>query len=108
MSLFAENKRFFAMSKVAVYSLSEMKILSVSYMSCSESLLKTKKKEANKTYFGEVILCQLKIAEQERPQSDLYSVCINPFTPKISSVILLTICHAILTILVWRIRHWIG
>ena len=45
MSLFAENKRFFAVSKVAVYSLSEMKILSVSYTSCSESLLKTKKKE---------------------------------------------------------------
>ena len=72
MSLFAEKKRFFAVSKVAVYSLSEMKILSVSYMSCSESLLKTKKKEANKTYFGEVILCQLKIAEQERPQSALW------------------------------------
>ena len=46
---------------------------------------------------------QLKIEEQERPQSNLYSVCVNLFTPKISSVILLIICHAILMILVWRI-----
>ena len=51
MSLFAENKRFFAVSKVAVYSLSEMKILSVSYMSCSESLLKTKKKRSKQNLF---------------------------------------------------------
>ena len=54
MSLFAKNERFFAVSSTAVYSLSEIKILSVLCMSCSESLLETKKK-ANKTYLGEVI-----------------------------------------------------
>ena len=33
---------------------------------------------------------------------------INPFTPKISSVILLTICHTILMMLVLRICYWIN
>ena len=34
----------------------------------------------------------------------------TPFTPKISiqPVILLTVCHKILTILVWRIWYWIN
>ena len=31
----------------------------------------------------------------------------HPFTAKISFVILLTICHSILVMLVWRIRSWI-
>ena len=31
----------------------------------------------------------------------------HPFTTKISFVILLTICHSILVMLVWRIRSWI-
>ena len=29
--------------------------------------------------------------------------CINPFTPKISLVILLTVCHTIILMSVWRI-----
>ena len=66
-----------------------------------------KKKISEQNLFWGSDLWQLKIEEQERPQSNLYSVCINLFTPKISSVILLIICHAILMILVWRIRHWI-
>ena len=33
---------------------------------------------------------------------------INPFTPKISLVILLTICHTILIVLVRRIWYWIN
>ena len=49
MSLFEKNERFFAVSNAAVYS------LLVLSMSCSESLLETKKTQANKTYFGEVI-----------------------------------------------------
>ena len=32
---------------------------------------------------------------------------INPFTSKISIVILLTVCHTILVMLVWRIWSWI-
>ena len=32
----------------------------------------------------------------------------NTFTPKISSVILLTVCHTILMMLVWRIWYWIN
>ena len=31
----------------------------------------------------------------------------NPFTPKISLVILLTVCHKIYVMLVWRIWNWI-
>ena len=31
-----------------------------------------------------------------------------PFTPKISRVILLTFCHAILMMLVWRSWYWIN
>ena len=33
---------------------------------------------------------------------------INPFTPKISIVILLTVCYTILVMLVWRIWSWIN
>ena len=39
----------------------------------------------------------------ERGKGVLY-----PFTPKISSVILLTICHTVLMMLVWRIWYWIN
>ena len=96
MSRFEKNERFFAVSNAAVYS------LLVLCMSCSESLLEKKKKSEQNLFWGSDSW-QLKIEEKERPQSNLYSVCINLFTPKISSVILLTICHAILMILVWRI-----
>ena len=65
-----------------------------------------KKKERTKPILGKWFMTTQN-EEQDRPQSNLYSVCINLFTPKISSVILLTICHVILMILVWRIRHWI-
>ena len=34
--------------------------------------------------------------------------CLNPLTPKISLVILLTVCHTILVMLVWRIWYWIN
>ena len=34
--------------------------------------------------------------------------CLNPLTPKISLVILLTVCHMILIMLVWRIWYWIN
>ena len=30
----------------------------------------------------------------------------NPFTPRISLVILLTVCHTVLIMLVWRIWYW--
>ena len=33
---------------------------------------------------------------------------INPLTPKILLVILLTVCHTVLVMLVWRIWHWIN
>ena len=32
----------------------------------------------------------------------------NPLTPKISLVILLTVCHTVLVMLVWRIWYWIN
>ena len=32
----------------------------------------------------------------------------NPLTPKISLVILLTVCHMVLVMLVWRIGYWIN
>ena len=52
MSLFAKNERFFAVSNAAVYSLSEIKILSVLCMSCSESLLEAKKTKRTKPILG--------------------------------------------------------
>ena len=52
MSLFAKNERFFAVNNAAVYSLSEIKILSVLCMSCSESLLETKKSKRTKSVLG--------------------------------------------------------
>ena len=33
---------------------------------------------------------------------------INPFTSEMSIVILLTVCHTILVMLVWRIWSWIN
>ena len=33
---------------------------------------------------------------------------LNPLTPKISLVILLTVCHIVLVMLVWRIWYWIN
>ena len=33
---------------------------------------------------------------------------VNPFTLKISSVILPTVCYTVLMMLVWRIWHWIN
>ena len=33
---------------------------------------------------------------------------VNPLTPKISLVILLTICHTILMMSIWRICYWIN
>ena len=32
----------------------------------------------------------------------------DPFTPKVSLVILLTVCHTVLVMLVWRIWYWIN
>ena len=52
MSLFAKNERFFAVNNAAVYSLSEIKILNVLCMSCSESLLETKKSKRTKSVLG--------------------------------------------------------
>ena len=40
--------------------------------------------------------------------SMLKKIIVNPFTPKISSITFLTICHTILIILVWRIWYWIN
>ena len=33
---------------------------------------------------------------------------LNPLTPKISLAILLTFCHTVLVMLVWRIWFWIN
>ena len=33
---------------------------------------------------------------------------VNPLTPKISFVILVTVCHTVLVVLVWRIWYWIN
>ena len=37
-------------------------------------------------------------------------VCLelNPLTPKISLLILLTLCHTVLLMLVWRMWYWIN
>ena len=32
----------------------------------------------------------------------------NPLTPKISLVVLLTVCHIVLVILAWKIWYWIN
>ena len=38
----------------------------------------------------------------------LKALCVvNPLTPKISLVILLTVCHAIIMMSIWRIWYWI-
>ena len=67
-----------------------------------KACLKQKKHKRTKPILGKWFMTT-QIEEKERPLSNLYSVCVNLFTPKISSVILLIICHAILMILVWRI-----
>ena len=36
------------------------------------------------------------------------SLTFNPFTPKIPSVILLTVYHTVPVMLVWRIWYWIN
>ena len=41
-------------------------------------------------------------------QDKLLLTLINPVTPKISFVILLTVCHTVLVMLVWRIWYWIN
>ena len=33
---------------------------------------------------------------------------VNPLTPKVSSVILLTVCQTVLVMFVWRIWFWIN
>ena len=38
----------------------------------------------------------------------LNSFSLTPSAPKISSVILLTVCHTVLVMLVLRIRYWIN
>ena len=45
--------------------------------------------------------------ETQRIVSLLFSQ-VNPLLPKISLVILLTFCHSILIMSVWRIWHWIN
>ena len=39
---------------------------------------------------------------------DLWVMSFNPLTPKISLVILLTVCHTVLLMLVWIIWYWIN
>ena len=41
-------------------------------------------------------------------QDKLLLTLINPVTPKISFVILLTVCHTVFVMLVWRIWYWIN
>ena len=45
-----------------------------------------------------------------QPKVYMYTILLvlNSFTPKISSDILLTICHTIIIMLVWRICYWIN
>ena len=38
----------------------------------------------------------------------MITMCLNPLTLKISSVILLTVCHTIYVMLFWRIRDCIN
>ena len=38
----------------------------------------------------------------------MMGIVLNPLTPKISLVILLTVCQMILIMLVWRIWYWIN
>ena len=47
-------------------------------------------------------------AQQFRNDYRCYRARLNPLTPKISSLILLTVCHTILMMSIWRIWYWIN
>ena len=47
-------------------------------------------------------------AQQFRKDYSCYRARLNPLTPKISSLILLTVCHTILMMSIWRIWYWIN
>ena len=42
------------------------------------------------------------------PQHSFPSIFLDPLTPKISSLILLTVCHIVLVMLFWRIWYLIN
>ena len=46
--------------------------------------------------------------QDERPTFQLLVFCFNSLTPKMSLAILLTVCHTVLVMLVWRIWDWIN
>ena len=43
-----------------------------------------------------------------RKEKDKTIISLIPLTPKISLVILLTVCHTVLVMIVWRIWYWIN
>ena len=47
-------------------------------------------------------------SKTEQTHWAMWNLFINPLTPKISLVILLTVCHTVLVMLVWRIWDWIN
>ena len=63
--------------------------------SCKTAVSSIKEKKKIKTY-------------QKCSIVTLYAIRINPLTPKISLVILLTVCHIVLVMLVWRIWYRIN
>ena len=55
-----------------------------------------------------IIWKRVKIWEKMLQLTNNLPFYINPLTPKISLVILLTVCHTIHMILIWRIWYWIN
>ena len=69
------------------------------------SELKVMKELLSHKHVVQLLACVTKSGEKS---SLYYCNNFNPLTPKISLVILLTVCHTVLVTLVWRTWYWIN
>ena len=70
--------------------------------------MKTRKPLARENTGDQVMIGFSFEAMQSWFNFDLVENCFNLLTPKILSVILLTISHTVLVMLVWRIWYWMS
>ena len=73
-----------------------------------ELKMKTRKPLARENTGDQVVIGFIFKATQSWVNFDWVENCFNLLTPKILSVILLTISHTVLVMLVWRIWYWMS